>query len=124
MAPVHFNEFTRIRKFSVGGSHGFSIPPAGKFFLGAVACNVALILTYRVAVLVQLASGTQSSSDPNYNTDHIWFFCLTLETAGFMLYFAIDSVTSENHYELLAFVICAFILGLRSAVKEVPNATV
>ena len=117
MAPVHFDDFTRRRNWSVGNSHGFRIPPAGKFLIGAVACNVALILTYRVAVLVQLASGTQSSSDPNYNTDHIWFFCLTLETAGFMLYFAMDSVTSENHYELLAFVICAFFLGLRSLLE-------
>tara|TARA_B100000795_G_C22545949_1_gene340604 strand:- start:6 stop:572 length:567 start_codon:yes stop_codon:yes gene_type:complete len=115
MAPVHLEEFTRIRKFSVGNSHGHQIPTVGKFFLGSVFLNVLVILAYRVAVLFKLMN--VGVADNNYNTDHIWFFCLTLETAAFMLYFATDSVHTENHYELLAFVVCAFILGLRSILE-------
>ena len=115
MAPVHLGEFTRIRKFSVGNSHGHQIPTVGKFFLGSVFLNVLVILAYRVAVLFKLMN--VGVADNNYNTDHIWFFCLTLETAAFMLYFATDSVHTENHYELLAFVVCAFILGLRSILE-------
>ena len=115
MAPVHLEEFTRIRKFSVGNSHGHQIPTVGKIFLGTVFLNVLVILAYRVAVLFKLMN--VGVADNNYNTDHIWFFCLTLETAAFMLYFATDSVHTENHYELLAFVVCAFILGLRSILE-------
>jgi hypothetical protein len=115
MAPVALSEFTRIRKFSVGASHGHKIPFVGKVFLGSVCFNVLIILAYRIAVLIQLMN--VGVADTNYNTDHIWFFCLTLETAAFMMYFAMDSIHTENHYELIAFVVCAFILGLRSVLE-------
>lgn len=101
----------------MGKSHGHLVPLQGKLFLGSVVLNVLIILAYRFAVLISLISGSQNRSDPKYNTDHIWFFCLNLETAGFMGYFAMDSVLTENHYELLAFVVCAFFLGLRSVLE-------
>jgi len=115
MGNIELSEFVRVRKYSVGASHGFVLPTVGKVFLFTVGLNVLFILAYRVAVLVQLAG--IGVGDSNYDTDHIWFMCLTLETAVFMSYFAVDSVYTENHYELVSFVICAVILGLRSLLE-------
>ena len=116
-----FSDFTRLRKFSVGTSHGHVVPTVGKVFLFSVVLNCLFILAYRIAVVVQLASGAQTFGDANYTTDHIWFFCLTLETAAFMLYFAMDSVYTENRYELAAFLTLTVVLGVRSVLEFVSQ---
>ena len=113
MAPVNVDDFTRLRKFSIGTSQGFVVPPVGKAFVGAVVLNALLILSYRLGLLAALSADETAA----VTTDHVWFFALTLETTAFMLYFAADAVRSENHYELLAFLACAVVLGARSVLE-------
>jgi hypothetical protein len=112
MAPVYLSDLATIRPNSVAES-GFVIPRVGRALLGLAALNFATALAYRISTL----SVASSDATPNLTTDNVWFFCLTLESALFMLYFAWNAVSSENVYTLAAFQACAFFLCARAVLE-------
>jgi len=54
-------------------------------------------------------------SPPTEERDSLWYFGITIINLIFCLYLAFSGILTENKYELIAFYVAAFLLGMRVA---------